>query len=278
MYGIVYAKNWEDVCLLGRKLIRWAFRGQQSAEWTLQTSIEKTSRDFGHGFEMLDNREFWILRQFQRRGYLLIDRPPAEDSRLDWLALIQHYGGPTRLLDFTHSFYVASFFAMEDSIANSALWCIDMGKIEQANGEMFDNETIDHLNRRYIGRVEKILSGDIKEKGVINIEPDRFNERMSIQQGLFLFAKDITLPFMTNLAITLQLDPDKLNDGCAAELIIRKDLNVYEQGFPSIIKIVLPKGMHEESLGDLDRMNINAKTLFPGMDGFARSLKQHLRV
>ena len=37
-----------------------------------------------------------------------------DDNRLEWLALMQHYGAPTRLLDFTRSPYVACFFALEE--------------------------------------------------------------------------------------------------------------------------------------------------------------------
>ena len=35
-------------------------------------------------------------------------------NRLEWLALMQHYGTPTRLLDFTRSPYVACYFALEE--------------------------------------------------------------------------------------------------------------------------------------------------------------------
>ncbi|MEN8233206.1 MAG: hypothetical protein ABFR35_11105, partial [Thermodesulfobacteriota bacterium] len=48
----------------------------------------------------------------------------------------------------------------------------------------------------------------------------------------------------------------------------------FEEG---VIKINLPINIHNTALLDLDSMNINAATLFPGLEGFARSLNKYLR-
>ncbi len=40
-----------------------------------------------------------------------------------------------------------------------------------------------------------------------------------------------------------------------------------------LIKIIVPIKLHEEIKRDLKTVNINAATLFPGLEGFARSLK-----
>jgi hypothetical protein len=40
---------------------------------------------------------------------------PDQDDWLEWIALMQHYGAPTRFLDWTYSLYVAVFFAVERS-------------------------------------------------------------------------------------------------------------------------------------------------------------------
>ena len=47
---------------------------------------------------------------------------------------------------------------------------------------------------------------------------------------------------------------------------------------PAMIKIVLPRRIHREAIDDLRKMNITAATLFPGLDGFARSLRHTLRI
>jgi hypothetical protein len=44
-----------------------------------------------------------------------------------------------------------------------------------------------------------------------------------------------------------------------------------------VVKIVLPKEIHNEAIWDLDQMNVNATSLFPGLDGFARSLNTWFR-
>ena len=52
--------------------------------------------------------EYWgsqekrILRIFQRKGHLFLTHIPDRLDIFQWLALMQHYGAPTRLLDFTN--------------------------------------------------------------------------------------------------------------------------------------------------------------------------------
>jgi hypothetical protein len=45
-----------------------------------------------------------------------------------------------------------------------------------------------------------------------------------------------------------------------------------------IIKMVIPRKIHKEAIDDLKTMNITAATLFPGLDGFARSLYYQMRL
>src|SRR4051794_8101362 len=126
MYTVLRPGNWEDATRIGRATTRWAFRGHSSAEWPLVTSLERLSLLGGTPPGFLGNTEFWILHEFRRRAHILLPSAPAPECHLEWLALIQHYGGPTRLLDFTHSFYVAAFFAVENAVADAAIWGVDL--------------------------------------------------------------------------------------------------------------------------------------------------------
>ena len=42
-------------------------------------------------------------------------RIPEEYESIEWLSLMQHYGSPTRMLDFSNSLYVALFMALDGS-------------------------------------------------------------------------------------------------------------------------------------------------------------------
>lgn len=116
--------NWHDARLLADELQGWTFRGQEDASWALSTKLQRAALP-GRGSIMLTGAEEQIIEQFQRRAHhFLPDTPPLENL-IDWMALIQHYGGTTRLLDFTKSFYVAAFFAVERAATECAIWCID---------------------------------------------------------------------------------------------------------------------------------------------------------
>ena len=58
---------------------------------------------------------------------------PAENEKVEWLALMQHYGAPTRLLDWTNSAYVALHFALNNrkSTEDCAVWAIDTEWVDE---------------------------------------------------------------------------------------------------------------------------------------------------
>jgi hypothetical protein len=92
----------------------WIFRGQEEYPDTpLQTSLERAAEFLGEPALTLESR---TLRELRRRAKLSGERNlPEEKDLVGWLALLQHHGAPTRMLDFTSSVYVALFFAVEKS-------------------------------------------------------------------------------------------------------------------------------------------------------------------
>jgi len=186
-------------------------------------------------------------------------------------------------LDFSHSFYVAAFFAIERAIRDAAVWAVKLSAIEEAVKKKTKHESdllrIDQINSSHLQIAESCLSGNFTDKLVINVEPERLNERLSIQQGLFLFPCDGSSSFEQNLAATLfESQPEIFQRGEEikfSEITAKLIVSVSEA---NVIKIIVPRGSHRSALDELAKMNITSATLFPGLDGFARSLLFHLRV
>jgi hypothetical protein len=105
-------ETWRDARELMYSLSSWVFRGQSDASWKLETTLERAARLNGVDIRKIPDVENLVLKQFQRRASQYLPNAPDDENLLEWYSLIQHHGGPTRLLDLTHSFYVACFFAV----------------------------------------------------------------------------------------------------------------------------------------------------------------------
>ena len=79
------------------------FRGQASKDWKLVPSI---ARDPNIPPEMN------LIKKFKQSASILLN--PLPTNLIDWLFIMQHHGAPTRLLDWTESPLVASYFAADD--------------------------------------------------------------------------------------------------------------------------------------------------------------------
>ena len=115
--------------------VRWLFRGQSRAAWDLLPSVHREYDEEG---------ERYLTQEFRARAGTRHGHRPRYEDYADWLALMQHYGLPTRLLDWSHSPLTAVFFAVErhlphtprfDTIADdAALWAVSPARLNVAQG------------------------------------------------------------------------------------------------------------------------------------------------
>jgi hypothetical protein len=91
------------------------FRGQGDATWPLSTTLQRaleTRRVEDPSYRAhVENSSIGF---FKDRSRLHLPTVPDEQDLLGWLALMQHYGAPTRLQDWTLSPFVAAYFAYRE--------------------------------------------------------------------------------------------------------------------------------------------------------------------
>ena len=239
----------------------WVFRGHAGASWPLATALERTeSHDRAAD-------EWRMIDHFRRRASLHL--PPqmhlADEDAFGWMALMQHYGAPTRLLDVTRSPYVAAFFALEEPSCgdevDAALWAIDVRACAaQAIAMLREHWQLDEEEATRLVQSEhgRLVGRLVDPPGcaipaVFPVEPWRFDPRQSAQQACFLCPGDVSRPIRELLEGVLTSP-----DGHA------------------IVQLTFPRGVRADALEDLWRMNVSPASLFPSLEGQARALRMLL--
>src|SRR5436309_276549 len=103
---------------------------------------------------------------------------------LEWLALMQHYGAPTRLLDFSYSFWIALFFAFEAAEDDCVVVALDPRSLGDKHGKDFN------LILR-----ENIEGGLHTDDFLYEDVPFFTNARLAIQKGTFVFSLNLHRTF-----------------------------------------------------------------------------------
>lgn len=265
-------RHWKQLLNRATEFPGFVFRGQADYSWQLSTTIERQGKRFKKAERDLANREFWILTQFRRRAHNLLDKPPSYENAIEWLSLIQHYGGPTRLLDFTSSMYIALFFACEEGTEDAALWIMDYQDLLVHHVKWHNVDTIYEQQKRVSEFATKYIGLKTRKNGLLPVEPERLHERMSIHKGLFIMPININKTFLENAKSEYRWRSIRYKT-----ITITKLMDIlYDEPSPQIIKVRIKKTWQPTIIEFLDGMNVNSNTLFPGLDGFARSLRVHL--
>lgn len=102
------------------------FRGHTSLTWKLQPAVHR-------GYNSEDERSFF--NEFYQRALIRYDKCPEKMDFAGWLALMQHYGLPTRLLDWSKSPLVAAYFATQnlrysDATEDACVWMLVPGTLK----------------------------------------------------------------------------------------------------------------------------------------------------
>src|SRR5713226_3402618 len=189
----------------------WLFRGQICSKWTFQTSLERAIISFGTATKRIPNKsdadyenklavlhreilgaglenynvsnlEKGLLRRFMRQSHHYVTTLPSEENVMEWLALMQHYGAPTCLLDWTHSLFVAVYFAVEQADSECAVWALNLKWVERTIYDVLDKVASEALKEdRNVTKKETFKQVFDHGHGLVcPIKPYRFNERFGV--------------------------------------------------------------------------------------------------
>ena len=250
---------------------KWVFRGDYADDEgnsILETTLEKAfalNGNLGKKHKLAAEKD--IIREFQRKLHLYSDNLPARADIIQLLSLMQHHGAPTRMLDWTYSFWVAVHFATArcKQGKKAALWAVNVDKIVKKQNKFRQRPEVSYIwkkmkQRKDLSYCDPDAIKDNAEVHHLIKKPKRMvcvssafrmNQRLTFQQGTFLIAGDITKSFEDNL---------------------------YAKGYPKDkshvqMRIIDVNPTLQKNLAIyLRKVNINNAVLFPGLDGFSESL------
>ncbi len=234
--SIDYFANWLTAANQQRQLV---YRGQANSCWHLQPSLDRNVPETDCFKDRVPKEKEYIeyfcsqarrfLGQFEQ---LYLNTP---DDRVLRMTLMQHYGAPTRLLDWTNSGAIAAYFAcIEKDHLDGTIWWINAVEVaawlhprwegwgykRRRDGQINLNPRIDHPTAPEFVSMTHL--------------PDPF-ERAKAQRGLFTFGSQ------PGLAHDDQLKK-QLKHGSYGRVVIPAELKC------EVIQYLERKGIHAKSL------------------------------
>lgn len=232
----------------------YLFRGQACDTWSLESSFARIANRRGLDRTKSLQLERETVNKFSISASkllpleltidLTLSRFKSQDSGaidfLGWFVLMQHFGAPTRTLDWAVSPWVALYFACcaEDGV-DGAIWVADFSKVTSyCEAKMGNSQDFASLSTQ----------PDSPEL-LAFMHSRNTNPRIEAQQARFSIC---TNPLSDHLALFKEAK--------------------------AIEKIQIPQELKASAMIELSLMNISAQTLFPGADGLGKSISDYCKL
>lgn len=276
--------------------VSWIFRGHKLHTYRLKPSIERETPPDYEWSEI----EYRLLREIQSRAALHVapSQIPAQNCKLSWLAFMQHHGTPTRLLDFTHSPYVALYFALRHREANmkgyAEVWAIDAVALQRkaesiilaASREAREDNKGEPPPPPILGSFMRLqdMSSALQRAQADDdywyrltsdaLNPPGFDREYFNRNGLV----SVALPPRQNLRLSSQQGLFLFN--AAEDRSFESSLEVMMRGCGDgwYKRFQIPKKALREIEEELFRMNVHDLSLFPDLEGLSGLGRQRVRL
>jgi len=240
---------------LGRIRSDYLYRGMPDAKFNLSTSLERNCKDLAFSLEAP------MMRYFCK--YAAKEEPSIIDNPWYLLIVGQHYGLPTRLLDWSHSPLIAMHFASaEEDISltdkrDGVIWKIDEREFTSLLPEKYQNQLKSNLTDVFsvqtlngVASTPEEYDNDMQGKAMAILEPPSSNQRIINQYSYFT--------------------------------IIPKGLGSMEEFLEKYTKktekIIINAEVKWELRDLLDQLNVSERIVYPGLEGLTKWIKRHYYV
>ncbi|HDY7887117.1 TPA: FRG domain-containing protein [Vibrio vulnificus] len=238
----------------------YIYRGHADSSWKLESTLERALGSSWDGH--VKQVEEFYLNLFKSKYHIYNNTNHEPKSKLAWLSVMQHYGAPTRLIDFTESPYIALYFALEayDPLSKKdlAIYALDYHAVLDAS--------ISHISakdgsftkqRRDINGCQDQIFDDVVDRFSYDIvwitEPIEMNVRIDRQAGTFLISGN---------------REQKIEDLLSSDVYCATPM----------LKFVISCDLYQSIYAVLRKMNINAKSIYGDLSGLARSIKMDIQA
>jgi hypothetical protein len=245
LHDHLFADSWDHA--LHRHRSSFAFRGVCDASLSLACGLSRLGPRSAELEEPL-------LRTFRKYARRMVG---VDDSIWSWMAVAQHHGLPTRLLDWTFSPYVALHFMTENAERfdrDGTVWMIDYVKVKHELPDrlrtILDEEEASVFTAEMIGRAVTSLRelDALDGEFLVFLEPASLDDRTVNQYALF--------------SLMPRADCGSLERWLGAKRDLAR-------------KIVVPAALKWEVRDKLDQANVTERVLYPGLDGLTRWLARY---